>query len=140
MINQITFTSSAFGPTTAELDEDNEEYINPGIYALALADFLAAGLSEHGYPIRFRCQEDWGHWMEIEHSGDFKLAIGCANVETDDGDADQHRIIIMKPAKPVVRKLFRKIDVREPVGAFLGTICEILENDSRISDLHTEAA
>lgn len=140
MINHVIFTSRAFRPTPSELNEDHEDYINPGIFALELADFLADGLSKHGYPIRFRCQEDWGHWMEVEHSGDFKLALGCANVEDDDGLTDQHRIIILKPTKPIVRKLFRKIDVREPVGALLGTICEILERDSRISDLHTEAA
>lgn len=139
MINQVSFSSSAFRPRPTELDEANEDFINPGVYALELADYLVAQLSSRGYPVRSRCQEDWGHWVEFQHDGDFRLALGCSNFPTNDNDPNQHRIFV-EPNKPVVKKLFRKIDVRQPVGALVGTICEILETDPRVTNLTTDAA
>ncbi len=77
--------------------------------------------------------------MELQHSGDFTLAIGCANIEDDDDGSGEHRIIIAKPDKPVIRKLLRKIDVREQVAALMDALCDILENDARIAEIKTEA-
>lgn len=136
------FSSDRFSPTRGELDEQHHDYINPGCFAKELADFMDEKLFEHGYKVSFRCAEDWGHWLELEHEGRYTLAIGCSNMpyETEDRMAE-HRVFI-SPDKPVirsVRKLFRKLDVRGDVERLGDTIKSILVAESRIKNLQVEA-
>ena len=128
METHYTFNSDSFTPTADELDEDSEDYINPGIYGRQLADYLKIGLRERGYKIKFRCAEDWGFWQEIEHNGGYMLAVGCANYE------EGHRIFV-QPDKPVIRRWLRKIDVREDVEALVAALGKLLKNDPDIRDV-----
>ena len=135
----LTFTSNRFTPTPGELDEDHGEYINPGIYAKALADFLETGLSSKGYTVSFRCPEDWGHWIEIAHPGPFKLALGCANTGDAPGGVAEHRIFVV-PDKPVIHRFFRKIPVQAEVEQLVTTLRRILEESDHIGNIRTETA
>ena len=137
METHFLITSAEFAATPGELDDQHDDYINPGIYALELADFLERELAQHGYPAKFRCQEDWGHWMELEHQGKFTLAVCCANTgEEIDGRAE-HRVFI-SPEKPVIRKFFKKIDVRSDLEKLGTTLREVFESNSAISNLRIE--
>ena len=73
MGTHFLFASKEFSPTAGELDDEHDDYINPGAYALELGDFLEKELGLRGYPAKFRCQEDWGHWMELDHQGNLRL-------------------------------------------------------------------
>lgn len=139
METHFLVTSGEFSATPGELDDQHDDYINPGIYALELAHFLERELTQRGYPAKFRCQEDWGHWMELEHQGNFTLAVCCVNTgEEIDGQAE-HRIFL-SPDKPVIRRLFKRIDVRSDLEKLSTTLREVLEGNSAISNLRIEHA
>ena len=138
MKTQFTFTSDAFAPRPGELDEAHDDYINPGLYALELADFLVAGLAGKGFEVGFRCQEDWGHWMELVHDGGYTLALGCSNTESTVGGKPEHRVFVT-PDKPVIRKLFRKIDVRADVERLVDALGRILAESPQIDGVTLEA-
>lgn len=137
-----TFKTNIFQPTNEELDETHENYINPGLFARELADFLQSGLERHGYKIGFRCVEDWGHWQELDHSGGYTLAIGCANVDNSGDGLLEHRVFV-EPHKPMIRsprRWFRKIDVQSDVEKLLEAIGDVLRSDTRIHDVMLEAS
>ena len=139
MKSHFVITSSAFSPTHGELDEAHDDFINPGVYALELANFLEGELSQRGYPARFRCQEDWGHWMELEHEGNYTLAVCCSNAGENASGQAEHRIFLV-PDKPVIRKLFRKIDVRSDLERLAATLKKLLENKPQIESIRIEDA
>jgi hypothetical protein len=139
METAFLITSSSFSPTPAELDEEDADYINPGVFALELADFLARELELKGYTVRFRCQEDWGHWLELKHDGKYTLAVCCANTgETIDGKIE-HRVFL-EPRKPFVRRFFKKIDVQRDVEKLFATLKGILGESDIIDSVMTEEA
>lgn len=138
MDTQFLITSGAFAATAGELDDEHEDYINPGIYALEFADFLESELSERGYPVKFRCQEDWGHWMELEHQGKFTLAVCCANTGEEIDGQPEHRVFL-SPDKPVIRKFFKKIDVRNDLEKLGATLRVVLESNPEIKNVRVES-
>ena len=140
MAAHFFFYSSAFKPRPGELDDTHQDYINPDVFALDLADFLVSSLESKGYTVKFRCQEDWGHWVEFDHPGDSKLALGCSNLsgDNDSDDATEEHHVLTFPDKPYVRKWFRKIDVREDVEALSAAVHETLNSDARITKLRVE--
>lgn len=110
----LSFKSTLFHPVPEELDEEHENYINPGIFAYELANFLEQGLSVNDYKITFRCSEDWGYWQEIEHDDKYTLAIGCSNIVQQENDFSEHRVFV-KPDSPIIRpprRLFKKTYVQ----------------------------
>ena len=139
METHFLLTSTSFSPTSGELNDEHDDFINPGLYALELADFLASELAQRGYPIRFRCQEDWGHWLELEHDGKFTLAVCCANTEETFADQPEHRVFL-EPRKPVIRKFFKKIDVQSDVEKLATTLKEIFESSASIDNVRIEDA
>lgn len=139
METHFLITSGEFAATPGELDDKHDDYINPGIYALEFADFLERELAQRGYPAKFRCQEDWGHWMELEHQGNFTLAVCCANTGEEIDGQTEHRVFL-SPDKPVIRKLFKKIDVRSDLEKLGKILREVLEGNSAINNVRTENA
>ncbi|MGC1496567.1 MAG: hypothetical protein WA790_12230 [Sulfitobacter sp.] len=133
------FTSATFSATPGELDEWHDDFINPGLYALELARFLERELAQRGYPFKTQCQEDWGHWMELEHDGKFTLGLGCSNTQEEFDGQTEHRIFIT-PDKPIIRRFFKKINVRNDVEKLAATLRELLKNSSAISNLRIEDA
>ena len=138
MKSVFLFSSTKFSPTREELDEEHEDYINPGCFAKELADFMEEKLAGQGYRVGFRCAEDWGQWLEIDHDRGYTLAVGCANMSELEKGAADHRVFI-EPNKPVIRKLLRKIDVRDDVEKLSAVIEAILTAESGISDLQIES-
>ena len=139
METHFLITSAEFSATRGELDEEHDDYINPGLYALEFANFLERELTQRGYPAKFRCQEDWGHWMELEHEGKFTLAVCCGNTGEDiDGQAE-HRVFLT-PDKPVIRKFLKKIDVRSDLEKITTTLRDVLESSSAINNIRIEHA
>lgn len=134
METQFFLTSTAFSPTAGEMNEDHEDFINPGLFALELADFLEAALAEQGYRVSFRCQEDWGHWLELEHPEKYTLAIGCANTGERIEDRTEHRVFVT-PDKPFIRRLFKKIEVKQEVEALVSTLKTTFESSPQIHDV-----
>ena len=128
------FDSRAFKPMIVELDESYEEFINPGLYALELADFLVQGLETEGYKIKFRCQEDWGHYIEIAHAGRYALTVGCCNTGDVSGELETHRVFV-KPDTPVIRRWFKRIDVSAEVTQLALTIRNILQTSEHVSNI-----
>ena len=137
MNTHFLVTSSAFSATPGELDESHEDFINPGVYALELADFLEHELSKRGYPTKFRCQEDWGHWIELEHAGGYTLAVGCSNAGDGGEGQVEHRIFLV-PDKPIIRKFFKKIDVRQDLERLSAAIEELLNESTLIDDIRID--
>gem|GEM_PF-2848608 len=133
------FSSDRFLPTPGELVEDHDDFINPGCFAKALADFLQDGLARHDYQVGFRCAEDWGQWLELEHDGGYTLAVGCANLSDLENGVAEHRVFI-SPDQPQVRKLFRKIDVSADVERLGEALKAILGAEDRISGLQVRSS
>lgn len=137
MITTIRFKTAIFQPTAAELDESHEDFINPGVFARELADFLKAGLCSRGYEISSRCSEDWGYWQQVEHDRGYTLAIGCANLD-DSGDGPIVHRVFVEPDKPIIRPSslwFRKIDVQDDVETLVAAIADLLRSDNRIQEV-----
>ena len=133
----ISFRCPRFKPTPGELDEAHDEYINPGVFAKAAADFIAHELARMDYKVSGIIQEDWGRWVELDNPDGYFLAVGIANYDPDnhrDHDNDTHRLFV-EPDKSPVRKWFRKIDTEARVMKLFSDIRQILEKDSGISDI-----
>ena len=139
MDTHFLLTSASSSPIPGELneDEDNEDFINPGIYDLEFAKFLAEELAARGYPVRFRCQEDWGHNLELEHGGKFTLSVGYANTEEKvEGEAPHS--VFLHPDKPIIRMLFNETNVRDDVERLSAAVRDILDSSPMVRNLKVE--
>lgn len=118
-------------------DEDHDDFINPGIFARQLADFLELGLRAHGYSIKFRCAEDWGYWQEIEHDRGYTLAVGCMNVDEPNDGTLEHCVFVRPDSSPIrpAKHWFRKTDVQADVERLVAAVGEILGSENRIADV-----
>ena len=137
MDSHFIFLSNKFSPTAGELDEEHDDYINPGLFALELADFVEKSLRRHGYEVKSRCQEDWGHWLEIDHPGKYTLAVCCTSYEEMENGLHHQRVFV-RPDMPVIRRWFKKIDVREDVEKLSSAIRSSLADDPDISNLELQ--
>ena len=107
MKTHVAFRSDKFPPYEGE-----EQEINPGVYGKRLAEFLAAGLRSHGFEPGELVAEDWG-WMIPTKNEGFHLWIGCGSYPVyPDGF-----LCFIEPHTPIVRKLFKKINVQPRVEA-----------------------
>lgn len=136
MITEYTFTSKRFHPTPGELNEAHDDYINPGVFARELAEFLINGLAQEGYAVKDRIVEDWGNWVEVHHDGKFALAVCCANLEDLGNGLTRHRVTT-DPSTPYVRRFLRKIDVQPAVQALSAALSRILAGSPDIADITT---
>ena len=127
----ITFTAPQFKPTTDELDEESDAYINPGIFGKNLSDFLTEGLQTNGYTVSFRCAEDWGWYHEIEHDEPFNLTLGCQSDETG-------HLLQFHPEEPYTRKLFKKYHAQPKVELLIAKTLSILEKTDGITNIEFE--
>ena len=136
MITEYTFVSDQFAPTLGEQNEGHDDYINPGLFARELAEFLMQGLAEEGYSVKDRVVEDWGNWIELEHDGKFALAVCCSNLEVLAQGGVRHRVAT-DPSQPYVRKLLRKINVQSYVEDLSAALSRILTRTKHISGIET---
>ena len=105
MKTQVEFRSAKFPPYERE-----EEQINPGLWGKRLAEYWVQKLSEKGIKPGEPIAEDWGWYVTVEVDGT-RLAVCCGHQY---GDADEF-LCFTDPATPVVRKLFKKVDITAPL-------------------------
>ena len=125
MKTQVAFRSSKFPPYEGE-----EETINPGLWGKRLAEYLVEKLAGKGIETDEFIVEDWGYYIPVRNDG-FRLAVCCGH---QDGDADEF-LCFTEPSKPVVKKLFRKIDATLQLERLTGALSEILSADPDIRDV-----
>jgi len=125
MKTQVEFRSNKF-----PLYESEEEQINQSLWGKRLAEYFALKLSEKGIEAGEPVAEDWGWLLPIQNE-DFPLALCCGH---QDGDDDQF-LCFTEPSKPMVKKLFKKIDATAQLTGLTGAVDQILASDPDIRDI-----
>lgn len=125
MKTQVEFRSSKFPPYEGE-----EEQINPGLWGKRLAEYFAEKLAGKGIATDGLVAEDWGWFVAVQNEG-FPLGL-C--VGHQDG-ADDEFLCFTEPSGPIVKKLFKKIDVTAELTRLTRAVEEILAADPEIRDV-----
>ena len=126
MKTQVEFRSSKFPPYEGE-----EEDINPGLWGKRLAEYLVVKLVERGIETDPIIAEDWGWYVPIRNEG-FRLALCCGHQSGDDGD---EFLCFTDPSRPIVKKLFKKIDATAQLTRLTQALEQILASDPDIRDV-----
>ena len=126
MKTQVEFRSSKFPPYEGE-----EEDINPGLWGKRLAEYLVVKLVERGIETDPIIAEDWGWYVPIRNEG-FRLALCCGHQSGDDGD---EFLCFTDPSRPIVKKLFRRIDATAQLTRLTQALEQILASDPDIRDV-----
>jgi len=130
MKTQVTFRSNKFPPYEGE-----EAQINPGLWGRRLAEYLVDRLTAMGIETHEIIAEDWGWYIPIKNDA-FRIAICCGHQHGDDDEF----LCFTDPATPVVRKLFRKVDVTKQLAPIVAAMEKILSSDPDIRNVEwTEA-
>jgi trehalose-6-phosphatase len=125
MKTQVELQSSKFPPYEGE-----EEQINPGLWGKRLAEYWVQKLSERGIQADEIIGEDWGWYVPIKNEG-FRLAICCGH---QNGDDDEF-LCFTDPDTPIIKKLFKKIDVTAQLTRLTEAMQQILASDPEIRDV-----
>ena len=125
MKTQVEFRSSKFPPYEGE-----EEQINPGLWGKRLAEYLVQKLNEKGITTEEMVAEDWGWYVPVRNEG-FRLALCCGH---QNGDDDEF-LCFTDPSKPVVKRLFKKIDATPQLTRLTEALQQILASDPEIRDV-----
>jgi hypothetical protein len=125
MKTQVEFRSAKFPPYEGE-----EEKINPGLWGKRLAEYFVQKLAERGITAGEMNAEDWGWYVPIEIDGT-KLALCCGHQHGDDDEF----LVFTDPSEPVVRKLFKKIDITGPLTRLVEATEKILSSDPDIREV-----
>ncbi len=125
MKTQVTFRSRKFPPYEGE-----EEQINPGLWGKRLAEYLVEKLNATGIETQDIIPEDWGWYIPIKNEG-FRLAICCGH---QSGNEDEF-LCFTDPSTPIIRKLFKKIDVTERLSRIVGALEKIISSDPEITNV-----
>jgi hypothetical protein len=125
MKTQVTFRSNKFPPYEGE-----EEQINPGLWGKRLAEYFIQKLIPFGIQTEEIIAEDWGCYIPIQNE-QFRLAICCGH----QGGEEDEFLCFTEPSAPVIRKLFRRIDVSKELGQLVVAIEKILSSDPEIRNI-----
>lgn len=125
MKTQVVFRSEKFPPYEGE-----EELINPGLWGRRLAEYLVEKLAALGVETHEIVPEDWGWYVPIKNDR-FRLALCCGH----QGGADDEFLCFTDPARPTVRRLFRRVDVSVELTRLVAAVDEILVSDPDIADI-----
>ena len=125
MKTQVEFRSSKFPP-----DDGEEEQINPGLWGKRLAEYLVRKLAEKGIATEEMIGEDWGWYIPIRCEG-IRLALCCGH---QNGDDDEF-MCFTDPGSPVVKKLFRRIDVTVQLTRLTEALQQILASNPEIREV-----
>lgn len=113
----ITFDSPHFPRHARDAELVNDEEM----FGYALASHITEALAERGTTVTACIAEDWGWYCEVRLP-DTAIAYGVSG--GPDSDAFLIQFI---PDKPFVRKLFRRIDVSEPLARLQDDVFAILQ-------------
>ncbi len=107
--------------------ESEEHEVNPDRWGKRLAEFLRDRLRAEGFETEEPIAEDWG-WVVPIANDRFPLAIECGNYdEYPDGF-----LCFIEPHKPVIRRLFRKVDTTERVTSLQQAMNKVLSETEGI--------
>lgn len=115
----------------AEPGED--ALINPGRFGKKLAVFLSSGFHSRAFDVGEPAAEDWGWCIEIRGLT-APFMIGAGNV---DEETQAFRVFI-DPSTPVIKKLFKKIDISADLARVSRALSQILESEPGIRNLRWE--
>lgn len=121
----VTFRSHKFPPYDGE-----EESINPGLWGKRLAEYLVDRLAGTGIETEEPIPEDWGWFIPVANDR-FPLAICCGH---QDGEDDEF-LCFTDPSTPIVRKLFKRVDLTEELDRIVTALESILSADPDITDV-----
>lgn len=116
MKTTIEFSSKKFPARPEESEE-----VNPGRFGRALAEFVSEHLRAKGYITSAIIAEDWGWIVQIQNK-EFPVWVGCGNYE----EFEDGFLCFLEPAKPVIRKWFRKIDTLPVMEKLAGELEKVL--------------
>jgi len=125
MKTQVEFRSSKFPPYDGE-----EEEINPGLWGKRLAEYLVQKLADLGVETEDIVAEDWGYYVPVRNEG-FELALCCGH---QNGDDDEF-LCFTEPSKPIVKKLFKKVDATVQLTRLTEALEKILSSDPDIKEI-----
>lgn len=122
MLTCVEFRSDRFPAYEGE-----EQQTNPGLYGKRLAEFLRDKLSIEGIKTREPIAEDWGWSIPLDNEK-VRLWIGCERYqEYPDGF-----LCFIEPHTPCIRKLLKKLDIREHITTLQLAMDKILTEESGI--------
>lgn len=125
MQTQVEFRSAKFPAYPGE-----EDQLNPGLWGKRLAEYLAAELTARGLECGPPVAEDWGWLVPIRNDG-FPLALCCGH---QDGEDDQF-VCCTEPARPFVKKWFKRIDATPQLTRLTAALRDILAADPEIREV-----
>lgn len=125
MKTQVEFKSSKFPPYDGE-----EDQINPGLWGRRLAEYLVEKLADLDIETEDVVVEDWGYYLPIRNEG-FELAICCGH----QGGENDEFLCFTEPSKPIVKKLFKKLDATSQLTALISALEQILTSDPDIREV-----
>lgn len=127
MRTRVEFASEKF--PSYETIEEGVNY-DTGVYGKRLAEYLGEKLPLQGFEVAGMRVEDWGWRLDIANPEKLALSVGCGSYG-DEANPDRFFCLI-EPSTPFIRKLFKKIDVRETVEALAAALDRILTGDAGI--------
>ena len=95
-----------------------------------MAEYFVEKLKGTGIETEEIIAEDWGWYIPIKNEG-FRLAICCGH---QNGDPDEF-LCFTDPDKPVVKKLFKRIDATEQLTRVISAMAKILDADPEIRNV-----
>ena len=125
MKTHAEFRSRKFPPYEGE-----QEQINPGLWGKRLAEYLKEKLDGLGIETKGIIIEDWGCLLPVKNES-FDLSVACGHQYGD----DDVFLCFIEPSRPVIQKLFRKIDTTQEINRLSEALEKILASDPDIQDL-----
>ncbi|MFH1128880.1 MAG: hypothetical protein V1699_05685 [Candidatus Omnitrophota bacterium] len=125
MKTKVEFRSAKFPAYENEQDE-----INPGRWGKRIAEYLSSKLREKDITVGNIYLEDWGWAIPIEGQP-VKMWIGCGNYE----EYPDGFLCFIEPSKPIIKKLFKKIDITENIARISKAIEQIINADTEINSI-----
>jgi len=125
MKTHVEFRSDKFPPYEGE-----EEQINPHLWGKRLAEYLEQRLKAEGIDAGDMIPEDWGWCLPIKNNA-FPVWIGCGHYQ----EYPNGYLCFVEPSKPIIRRLFKKIDTTDQVRRVVETLDKILTSDPEITDV-----
>jgi hypothetical protein len=128
MKTQVTFRSKKFPAYEGE-----EAQVNPGLWGKRLAEYLVQRLAPLGIQADPINAEDWGWYIPIKNDG-FTLAVCCGHQY---GEGDEF-VCFTEPSRPIIKKLFKKIDATEQLTRLVEALEKVLSSDPEITNVEWE--
>ena len=124
----VRFRSPQFPSHNSNVEGPNFEN---GVYGKRLAEYFCGRLPSYGFQVADCFAEDWGWMVELKHDRKFPFFVGCGHAEGQ----DDNYLCFIEPSKPVIRRWFKKMDVRDDILALKNALAKILENDPQIHSI-----